>query len=814
MSKQIFLFLLFFCLLGTATVSLAQREASSVKVENLSDQQIKQIIEEINARGLSQEQAIQLAKARGATQQQIDQLTRRINQMKFSGETGTKSSMTKINQKLPGTTDLYVGKDSTEMEISQKKELPEVSEKNKKLFGYHLFNQENLTFEPSVTIPVPADYVLGIGDEVNIQVWGASQQTYLLQIDANGAVNIPDVGPVKVANLNYAAAKELLLKRLTSIYNGMAGANPNTYAEVSLNNPRSIKVNVIGEVIAPGTYTLPATASAFNALYLSGGPGENGSFRNIRIIRDNRLFAEIDVYDYLIRSNTKNNISLRDQDIIYIPTYLKRVETIGAFKRQGIFELKEGENVSELLQFTGGFSEAAAQSRVLLTRFTNDQYQLVDLEQNQFDSFGLKNGDLIRAEEVIDRFENRVSIEGAVFRPGTYALNEGMTLSNLIGKAGGLREDYYAQRGLIIRLDEQLFPTTIPFDLGDLFSGANDPVLQREDQVIIRDIFSMGEKKTVRILGEVLAAGEYGFFRNMTLKDLIFIAGGMTEAASESYIEVARRNSKEEASTINSKLASLFQFEIDRNLQLTSEDAAFVLKPFDQVYIRKAPSYQVQKTVRIEGEVQFPGEYSISDKNERISDLLKRAGGLTPYAFAEGAKLKRSIADQQKAQLETIQRLQESSDSSLQVEMPEQFESLELRLEKIMQQPGSSYDYFLRDGDQLSVPMRTEEIWVNGEVMNPIGLAWERGRGMKYYINNTGGFSQNAKKNKVYVVYSNGTTDVTRSFLMKRYPRVEPGSQIIVPAKPEKKDTDNTGKWLAITSTLSSLAVAIAAVLR
>jgi len=827
MLRRIFNLLLLVFLLGTASPLFAQREASDINVENLTDEQIQKIIDEMNSRGLTMEQAIQLAKARGASLAQIDQLTQRIRQIKLSGKTSSSANSSsnttsglKNQQKVPGENAqwnnamqqdsmLYMGMDS----LKQKKK-DEISEKNKKIFGYQLFNRENLTFEPSVNIPVPADYVLGVGDEVVVNVWGASQQTYMLEVDNNGAINFPELGPVRVAGMNYSAAKELVNKRLTSIYNGMAGASPNTFAEVTIGNPRSIKVNVIGEAILPGTYTLPATASAFNALYLSGGPNENGSFRNIHVIRNNELFAQIDVYDYLINANTASNISLRDQDILFIPTYNKRVETTGSFKRNNIFELKEGENIQQLLAYSGGFNEDASQSRLLITRFDEGQYKLVDVEKTQFDSIQLKNGDLIRAEKVISRFENRLTIEGAVFRPGAYALDKDMKLSQLIQKAGGLREDYFARRGLIIRLDDQLYPTTIPFDVTEVLNGTNDPLLKREDQVIIRDIFSIGERKTVRILGEVMKPGEFEYRKNMTLKDLVFLSGGMTEAASESYVEVARRNTYKEASVINSKMATLYQFNIDRNLQLSGKDGSFLLQPFDQVYIRKAPSYAVQQTVKIEGEVQYPGEYSISDKNERISDLIKRAGGLTPNAFAEGAKLQRFNDIQTKIQLEAIKEMQQQLDTTIRINPAEEFTQLELRLGDILQNPGTSYDYFLRDQDQITVPMKTEEIWVTGEVLNPIGLAWEKGRGIKYYIDRSGGFSSEAKKGKAYVVYSNGTTRVTKSFIVKNYPEVKPGSRIVVPAKPRRDKTDSTAKWLAITSAFSSLAVAIAAVLR
>ncbi|MDD4193544.1 MAG: SLBB domain-containing protein, partial [Mangrovibacterium sp.] len=794
---------------------VAQRELTDVNVENLTDEQVQKAIDEMNNRGLTLEQAAQLARARGVSQTQIDQMTERMRRMQAQdpGQKKQKdlqsAEMTGPDALRPVSGDSSLQKDK----LSVRKEDLKISEAGKKIFGVHIFNRENLSFEPAVNVPVPADYVLGIGDEIALEVWGASQQSDLLEIGNNGAVNISGIGPVKVAGLNYTTARDLIINRLTAIYSDMGGAHPGTFADVTVNHPRAIKVNVIGEAIAPGTYTLPAAASAFNALYLSGGPNENGSFREIRVMRDNRLFATIDVYDYLIHANTSANVSLRNQDILFIPTYHKRVETAGAFKRKAVFELKEDENLADLLNYCGGLNEKAAASRLLLTRFNNEQYQLIDVDQSQYGSFPLKNGDRIRAGEVIDRFENRLTIEGAVFRPGSYALDQDMTLSALIKKAGGLREDYFSGRGMIIRLDNQLYPTTIPFNVDEVMQGTNDLPLQREDQVILSDIFSMGEKKTVRISGEVIRPGHCDFHRNMTMKDLIFLSGGMTEAASESYVEVARRNSYGEAGQINSKMAALFQFNIDRQLKLDIQDAEFKLAPFDQVYIRKAPSYGVQKTVSVRGEVKFPGEYSISSKEERISDLVKRAGGVTPSAFVEGAKLRRTLDQQLKDQKEIIKNMKKSIDNTIRVDTTQMNARLELRLKSILENPGSSYDYFLREGDEVFVPMKTEEIWVNGEVLNPIGLAWEKGRGLGYYINRSGGFSPNAKKSKAYVMYSNGTTQVTRGMIFRHYPDIKPGSQIIIPSKPERRP-NSTGNWLAITSAVSSLAIAAAALLK
>jgi len=780
---------------------MAQRNVTNTNIQELSEEQIQRIIDEMQKQNLTQEQAIQLARARGVTQQQIDQLIVRMREMGTAknGQNQLSTAKTSIS---PYTDSLSVRALQDTLSISSK------------IFGFHLFNARNLTFEPSANIPVPPDYVVGIGDEIVIQVWGASQHIYTLIVDKNGDIVIPDLGPIKIGGVNFNEMRTLVIRRLSAIYNDMIGDNPGTFANVTINNIRSIKVNVIGDVNMPGTYALPATASAFNALYLSGGPNENGSFRDIKVIRNNKTHAVVDVYDYLLNGNTSANVSLRDQDILYIPSYSKRVETSGAFKRNAIFELKERETLTDLLHYSGGFTEQASKSRLLLTRFTEDQYELTEINAVDFGSAPLRNGDFIEAEGIIERYENRLTIEGAVFRPGTYALENGMTLFQLIAKAGGLREDFYPDRGLIIRLDDKLYPTIIPFNLNDVLSGKQNPVLQREDQVIIQDIFNMGEKKMIRIYGEVISPGEYDFYKNMTLKDIIFLSGGMTEAASESYIEVARRNTHEEAQEVSSKLVTLYTFSVDRNLQLNESDNAFILSPFDQIYIRQAPSYVAQKTVIIQGEVMYPGPYSIRDKNERVSDLLDRSGGLTPNAFPEGARLRRRVNRQIQQQFRKIETVTNNMDSTnVILAMEQEYLIMELRLPEIIKDRNSTDNYLLNEGDEIYIPVKTEEIIVNGEVLNPAGLAWQSGKNAKYYVDRSGGFSPNAKRGKVYVIYSNGTTAITKSFIFRNYPEIKPGSQIIVPSRPERQKTE-TSTWLAIGSTFASIALAISAILK
>lgn len=786
--------IIFLCLTG---LSGNAQNPSTVNIQELSDQQIKQIVSEINARGLSMDEAVALGRAKGMTSLQIDDLRNRIMNLETQKNLTPANAQSTENKKV----------DASEENILSEKTQIVPTKANQRIYGFQLFNSEKLSFEPSVNIPAPQNYVLGLGDELLITVWGASQQTYQLQIESNGAITIPEVGPVYVLGTEFSKAKDLIRKRLTTIYQGMDGSSPNTFADVSISNIRSIKVNVIGEAIAPGTYTLPATASAFNALYLSGGPNENGSFRNIEIIRDDKVIRHIDVYDYLINAKTEANIQLREQDIIYIPTYKKRVEIAGSFKRNGLFELNDKDRLSDVIKYAGGFTDQAFKSQLSLVRIADDQKKVIDINRSIFESFVPDNGDVYTASDIIDRYENRVSVTGAVFRPGNYELTEGMTLSMLLKKAQGVKENYYSSRGLIVRLQNNLSPKTVPFDVDKILSGETDIPLQREDQVIIQDIFSMKQNPVIKILGEVRLPGEYPFADNMTLKDLIFSAGGFTEAASESFIELARRRTHTESEQLSEEIVKLYHFNIDRLLAIDNQADTFHLQPFDYIYVRKAPSYHIQRTVFVSGEVRYPGVYSIGSKKERVSDIIKRAGGLTSEAFVKGARMRRYNP----MLAYTKKTLENSSGDSLIKKAEDQIanDQLELKLENILKKPGSDYDYYLKEGDSIIVPEISQAIRIAGEVQNPIGMAYENGRNLKYYVNKSGGFSDNAKKGKTFVIYSDGTTKISRNFIWHKYPTIEPGCQIIVPSKPEKKKTDNTGKWLAIASTLTTILVAI-----
>jgi protein involved in polysaccharide export with SLBB domain len=793
--------LLFTGLLLFATVQLTFAQTidpSKVDVNALSDNQVIALISEMEKRGLSENEAIALAQARGMSQSQINDLKRRISEVKSGTRSGTKKE--------------HQGAKEGEAaeQISSKAPIDSVTTRvNRRIFGFEFFNSEKLTFEPNVNIPVSPSYVLGAGDEVLVDIWGASQKSYQLKIDRNGMVIIPEIGPLSIGGLTLANAQQRILQKLPLIYSDLTSASPRTFASVYMGELKAIKVNVIGEVFVPGTYTLPGTSTVFNALYLSGGPNESGSFRDIQVIRDGKVIGRLDVYDFLLNGNGSVNISLRDNDVVLVPTYIHRVKMGGNFKRSGWFEAKSNETVGDAIRYAGGFKEDAYSGRVELYRNTSKQRQFLNVTEFDFDKISLQSGDSIFVGEIIQRFENRVSVEGAVFRPGNFEMKEGLTLSQLIEQADGVREDAFTQRGLVVRLNKDLSLQNIAFSVVDLLNGNFDIPLQREDRVVISSINEMREFQVVSIVGEVQRPGEFDYRERMTLSDLIFMAGGLKESASESSIEISRRLNYDEADNFTNKTANLYQFKVLRSLELVDESARFVLQPYDQVYIRRSPSYSENGTVRVSGEVKYAGDYSLKSKNERLTEIIFRSGGLSPDAYLEGAMLTRRVNITPK-----MKRLREElkkRDSTL-VFNDVEFDVIGVNLVKAMGNPGSRNDIFMRSGDELFIPRENQTVKVSGEVLNPISLTYQKDKGLKRYVNQGGGFGNKAKKNRVYVIHPNGEASTTRNFLFIRsYPDVTPGSEIIVPQKPEREPM-SAGTWISISSSLASLTLAVVSI--
>ena len=635
---------------------------------------------------------------------------------------------------------------------------------------------------------------------------------------------------------------------------------------MSLGQVRSIKVNVVGEVRRPGTYTVSSLASAFNLLYLSGGPSRIGSFRNIEIERNGEVIALLDVYDYLVGGKQNRYIPLQDQDIIRVVPYNTRIELVGQVKRPGYFEMKGGEPLSEAIRFGGGFTDQAYTHRLKLTRNTSRAKRILDVPEGEIATVVPTNGDVVTVDSILNRFENRVEVLGAVFRPGEYALTEELTVGQLVKKAEGLREDAFTSRALLYRKGEDLSPNVVSVDLqGILTERRPDIPLQREDILRVYSVFDLEEEYSVEIDGEVQSPGEFPYMQGMTLEDLVALGGGLQESASRARVEVARRikgSGAESAEATDTEdrsfqTAKTFQFKVDRNLTLDDADADFVLLPYDKVYVRRSPGYEEQRSVYVRGEVQYPGTYVIQNKSERISDVVERAGGLTPYAYEEGARLirlnpafyeERLIKEEilrdslQALQALRYQQLFDDQDNGRQpvngnvsssqryrdpyyeedeledetvVVVPRyqikesETQGIGIKLASILSQPKSKYDLRLIDGDTLDIPRELETVKMTGELLYPISSRYDRKKGFKKYIADAGGFTEDADRNKAYIVYANGSADRTRRFLFfKNYPKVRPGAEIVVPERAEQQRLSPQA-WIAIGTGLTTLTLAI-----
>lgn len=752
------------------------QDVKSVDVKTLPQSDIQKAQKALQDAGISTQDAANLARQKGATEKQIQDFESRIQE-------GSNASKTENIITDPVQEALNNVEEQQNVEKS-KRESEFITDG--RIFGDYLFNNKNLTFNPNINVQTPKNYEIGIGDQIIINIWGNSQNNYQLTVNTNGQILIPDVGPVYIAGSTFQVAENKIIQRLTSIYADMGGGNPQTFAQVNMGQLRSIQVNLLGEVTAPGTYTLPVTATVFNGLYLSGGPNKIGSFRNIKIIRNNKVYKTIDIYKFLVNADPSENILLKDDDIIFIPAAEKRVVVNGEFKRNGIFELKEGEMLNDLIRFAGGFTENSYLSKTQIYRKTQQGFQISDVAFAQLTSTPLLNGDEIRNKQILSSFENRVTISGAVYRPGDYEWQPGLTLYDLILKADSILPDAFLKRGIITRYNPDLTTSAISFNLEEIISGKSNILLFPEDLVLIKSHFELKEQPYITVNGEVLKSGRFNWSDNLTLGDAIFLAGGFSEGADSTYIEVARRLTYEEAASLSDTLGKIIIVNLSRDLSIGENDADFLLEPYDQVSVRQAPNFRKGETVFISGEVVYAGAYAINNKQWRISDLLKLAGGATPQAYFNGATLRRFTDE-----LGT--------------------EQVAINMNQIINNPGSEFDLFLNNGDHINIPEFMQTVKITGSVQNPFSITYQSGKNAKYYINQSGGFNSDANKKKTYVLYANGTTSVTKSFIFKTYPAVQPGSHIIVPVKPEKKAADSS-KWLAFASVMASLAVSVATV--
>ncbi len=668
-----------------------------------------------------------------------------------------------------------------------------------KIYGYSIFANKNLDPIPDLQIATPTNYIVGPGDELNIYIYNYAESTYEGLVNKDGNILIPRVGPVQVAGRTIEEIRKILIDKFAKFVPGLlgsGGATARTKLMVTLGNIRSVKVFVTGEVINPGTYEVSSLSSAFNALYQAGGPNEIGSFRDVRVVRQGKVVSHMDIYDYLVNGKIEGDIRVQDNDNIVVGYYLKRAEITGMIKRPGIYELKPEEKLGDVLRYAGGFQDKAYRARLKIQRITSKERKLLDVAEGNYENFDVVTGDSIDVGTVLDRFDNIVTIEGAVMRPGNFSLDSSPTLKALIENAQGLREDAFIGRISILRTRDDLTLQNISMNYTDLINNVvPDLILTRLDQVIVPSKFDMAESAYVSVEGEVNNTkfgeneGKFPFTSEMTLEDALVQAGGLKESAYTTEVEVVRRKRNGVAGTANAQISEVFKFDLNRDLSLNSKATNFRLLPFDQVIVRKSPNYVEQQTVFVEGEVLVTGPYTIVNKNDKISDIIKRAGGLTELAYPQGATLlRRTIVrdleeptDFDQAAI-TERSIKKGTILGDQPNVKE--EKIGIVLENILKNPGSFEDLIVQEGDIIRIPKRLETVQVAGSVLYPTTVKYGKGMSFTDYISQSGGFTVQSLRKSSYIKYPNGNIDRTRRFLFFNvYPKVEPGSEIFVPVR-------------------------------
>lgn len=688
------------------------------------------------------------------------------------------------------------------------------------VFGRNIFNNEMLTFEPNMNMPTPANYILGAGDNVIIDVWGASQTTFEEVISPDGTVTIEGVGPVKLAGKTVKEANAHIKGVLGQFYSS-------SQVSLTVAETRSIQVQVMGEVVAPGTYTLSSLSSAFNAMYAAGGINELGTLRDIRVYRKGKLISTIDVYDYILNGNSAGDIRLQDDDVIVVGTYDCLVNIRGKVKRPMFYEMKKNESVATIIDYAGGFTGDAYRKNIRLIRKTGYEYSIHTIEEFDMSGFTLNDGDSIYVDSIIPRFSNMVEIRGAVFHPGMFQMNGSInTVRELVNAAEGLREDAFVARAVMHRRKPDLTLEVLPVDLQGLMNGTvADIPLRKDDVLFIPSKLDMQGEQTVKIGGEVNYPGTYLYADNTSLEDIVLQAGGLTEAASIVKIDIYRRIIDAKAKEESSSLIETYSFGLKDGFVVDGEPG-FILKPFDEIVVRKSPTYTEQQNVSVEGAVNFTGEYAMSSKNFHLSDLVNAAGGLSAVAYSKGARLERRMTEEERLQRENTLRTSQIAlyEESMNSEKNFDFNRADtllnmkldlgntypvaINLDKAMENPGGVDDITLREGDKLVVPQYTNTVKVSGDVMYPISMNYKEGESLNYYIKRAGGYGDRARKSRVYAVYMNGSVELISHHSSKA---IQPGCEIVVPSK-QNKNKMSTAEVMSIGTSATSVATMIVTV--
>ena len=807
--------------LGILVISFPAVSQEIPDIDKLSDDQLKSFIQKAEEGGYTEDQLLLGAKARGMSDAQVSKFRARINKIKAGGAD-------KKGQNTEGAFDSRLRKsyEQTNEQDNLFDPFESLSDQqidtSPKIFGMDYFKNNQLSFEPNVNIPTPIAYRLGPGDEIIIDLWGDSEQTYQEQISPDGYIRIERLGPIYLNGLEIGVAKKKINAKLKTLY-GTLGSS--TYSQISLGQIRSIRINVIGEVMVPGTYTMSSLSSAFNALYLAGGPQETGSLRKIEVYRNGKFHGRLDAYQFLIFGEGQD-ISLSDGDVVIVKPYDTRVFIDGEIKRPAFYDMMAGESLAQLFEYAGGPTDKGYTDRVTVRRKTGNFRAIKSLSLN--DSSSLMNGDEIEIQPISPRFLNRIQMEGAVNFPGAFEHTEGLMLSSLIEQSGGIAGDAFLGRGIIIRLNPDLSLTNESFNLGEVVNGTSDIALKNEDFIKIQSIYDLKEEEVVRIEGEIQKGGNYPYIANMTVEDLILLADGFKVSAARANVEIVRRrviDSLENWPIPNSdkhiQSSEILNFKINKDLTLNPEASKIKLHPFDLITIRRNSGLTMQEMIEIEGEISYPGKYGLRSNTETIFDVIERAGGLTDNAYLAGAMLIRRsdynastnrisnyrVDIKRNKVLSILEK--DTANYAQALKKLDLDESIGIDLEAIISNPNSDANMTLQEGDIISIPKAFNTVQVRGEVLNPSKIKYFSGLSLGRYIGRAGGFSIAAKKSKSYVIYPNGSSQRTTIFLGFRfYPKVLPGTEIIIPRKAKTNKT-SVAEIVGLASALASLTLII-----
>ena len=764
----------------------------AMMAQGMTDSQVAQFIQREMKAGTSQSQIVTKLVQRGVKVDQIRRVKAQYEkqQRQVASDATTGSSNDKTIRLRQSSNAEQTSQEILPMEIVGDAPLSEMDralavqdslnvslQNTKKVFGRDIFNNRALSFEPAMNIATPQNYLVGPGDQIIVDVYGASQRTVSETVSPDGTITIPGYGPIQLAGLSVSAAKEKLRSTLGSRYSS-------SRINMTVGQTRSILINVMGEVKVPGTYTLSAFATVFHALYMAGGINDLGTLRNIKVFRGGHQISTVDIYDYILNGRMTGNVRLQDNDVIIVGPYDALVEIEGNVKRPMFYEMRKNESVSTLLKYAGGFTGNAYKKSVRLHRKTGRLKSVYNVEEFDMSSFQVDDGDIVSVDSILDRYENMVEIKGAIFRPGLYQLgNEINSVRSLIQHAEGVTEDAFTARGVMHRMKADRTLEVIPVDVKGILSGTSPDIpLKNEDVLFIPTQSDLQQQRTLTIHGEVMYPGPYQYADNETLEDLILQAGGLTDAASIAKVDVSRRIVDPKATTSSKVIAKTYTFSLKDGFVIDGTPG-FILEPYDEVYVRRSPGYQVQRNITVSGEVLFEGEQTLSTKNMRISDAIKMAGGVTSDAYVRGARLERKLNDDEKARRKFLMkqlRYQSADKDTIntdQLDLGDTY-TVGIYMDKALENPGSEYDVVLREGDRIVVPEYNGTVKISGNVMYPNTVSYHPGKSYKYYIKQAGGFGNRAKKSKTWILYQNGTMAI-----VGHGTKIEPGCEIIVPTK-------------------------------